>query len=109
MLDTQTYYYETNVDSNIGFNVGIDKIYFGTITEGTTSKRPIRITNNNYKNKVIIKSYGKLADKITISENNLIMHPKETKELEITLKIDQKIKKGKYTGKIIFLFIRQPI
>lgn len=92
------------VTKNMGFDLTPGKLNFGEISPGNGASREIAINNKFDKQiKIKIKSSGEISDSLTVSENNFILKPKESKNITFSVYIKNSTKFGEYKGNIIIL------
>lgn len=102
----QNYEVKLSVGDRIGFDLGEEKISFGTMLPGTDSSRQISITNSlNSPIKLIIKHSGDTIQFVSY-ENNVIIGPKETAKIDFLAKVPSNASFGNYTGKILIKAMR---
>ena len=107
LKDVQTLDMDMEVKNKIGFNVDTDKIHFGGLPPGGMSEREIVISHDfDFPVKVSIKTSGELAEYVTVSDNNFILSPLESKKITFYAIIDEDVPLGNYTGNARFEFRR---
>ncbi|MEW6063215.1 MAG: hypothetical protein AB1571_02500 [Nanoarchaeota archaeon] len=97
---------DLKVGDYVGFNVNTDKIYFGIVPKGASSKRIITITNFNISSNIIIEKKGEFADWVYLDEKTFLMKPNEIKNITVTVTVPKNAKYGNYTSKLKILFAR---
>ena len=102
----QNYEVKLNVGDRIGFDLGEEKISFGTMLPGTDSSRQISITNSlNSPIRLIIKQSGDTIQFVSY-ENNIIIEAKEIAKIDFLAKVPANASYGNYTGKILIKAFR---
>lgn len=102
----QNYEVTLSVGDRIGFDLGEQKISFGTMLPGTDSSRQIEMINSlNRPIKVIIKQSGNTAQFVS-TENNILIGAKETVKIDFLAKVPLNTSYGNYTGKILIRALR---
>ena len=98
-VNTQEVGMDVTIGDKIGFNADKDALHFATLMPGQTGKKGINITNNfDTSIKVQIYVFGNISSLASISENNFLLGPNETKIIDISLRIPSNTKKGDYEG-----------
>ena len=95
------------VGGHVGFDVSSEKITFGMVPKGGTSKRQINIENREFYNKVVIRAYGGLAGWVRVSNNSFVMLPYEKKKLDVIAAVPENAQFGNYSGVLKIKFIKQ--
>jgi len=106
-VETQEIPVQFAVGSVIGMSGDTDELYFGTVLLEGTSRKEISIENDETR-LVRIKVQGVLKelDWVTITDNNFIIQPDETKYVNITISTPREVEYGNYSGKLIIEFYR---
>ena len=87
---------DTNI---IGMNADADALHFGTVPRKGTSIRRMGIANNqNYPLFVNISIEGDFTDWISISDNNFILQPKESLQVEFKTTVPKNASFKIYNG-----------
>lgn len=83
----------------VGFNVGTEAVFFGTIQRGGSGNRDLIVTNNyTFPVKIDIRAYGELAKWVYVSENGFLLQPNENKTVKVSLIVPKDANFGNYTG-----------
>ncbi len=90
----------------LGLNADTDALHFGIIPPGNSGFRKIVVNSKEHYRIVVEASDKELVDWMTVSENNFIMEPGTTKELEVTIDVPKNATEGNYTGDLIISFYR---
>lgn len=103
----QNYEVTLSVGDRIGFDLGSERISFGTMLPGTDSSRQIEIANSlNKPIKVIIKQSGDTNSFVSTKENILFIEAKEAAKIDFLAKVPIGTPYGNYTGKILIRALR---
>jgi hypothetical protein len=88
--------------SKSGFDLTPNQLTFGQVNENQIASRDIKITNDfNKKILVKIKSYGEISEFLTISENNFLLNPGESKNLSFSINPRGLSEYREYSGEVI--------
>jgi hypothetical protein len=91
----------------LGFNVANDSIHFGDVPPDGSGKRTVLVNNDgNEPFTINIKSYGNISEWITVSDNDFVLGPMETKEIEVNCFVPMDAETGYYTGKLKIIYLR---
>lgn len=95
------------VGNKLGIDVGTDMIRFGGVMPGGGSTRILALANNNNMEvRAKLLAYGELKGYVTFSDNNFIMMPNESRNIDISLGIPAAMPYGSYNGTMRAIFIR---
>ena len=103
---TKKYDMHLIVGDRVGFDLNREVLTFGMVTRSGTATRHIGLANSEQTNKIIITASGELADWITVSENNFILEPNESKVIDITVFVPANAEFGNYAGTLKTKFIQ---
>ena len=106
-LDVQQLEIQFEVSDRMGFNVDTEALYFGKNYPGGVSRRET-VLKNNYGFPVYIsaKITGNVSGFVSVSDNNFILMPDETKSLTFYLKTGKETPRGEYMGEAKMCFYR---
>jgi len=93
------------VGDNPGFDTNNDYVVFGRVPFGGASTRHINLYNINQTRRVYISASGKLADWVSVTENNFIIGPEEAINIDVTASVPMDAEKGDYTGTLVMEFL----
>ncbi len=89
----------------VGLSVDKDKLHFGAVPRGGSSRRMIFLYNNDtYAKSVSIKTTGQASKWLRLSDNNFKLASYENKTLNVTMSIPKDAEYGNYTGNLILYF-----
>lgn len=96
---------DLNVADYAGFNVDTDKLFFGSTTPGSTSRREI-VVENIWEDELFVTliATGELRGWSSFSDNKFVIKPGETKGVNITVSVPKNAEVRKYTGKTVIHF-----
>lgn len=98
---------DLEVKREIGINIDTDAFHFGGLRPGGSSERQVSIRQEyDFPVLVNIKTKGEMADLVSVSENNFVLEPGESKTVTFTAKVGKETSYGNYTGNVIFEFRR---
>ncbi len=90
---------EMEISNFIGFDINTTALTFGKIPPGSTSSKKITVNNNKNKEVLIsLKTYGETTKFITLEQNNFILLPYESKEINIFATAPLNSNNGIYSG-----------
>lgn len=104
-------YYEVpvqlNVNDVLGFNVGTDELYFGSVQPGGFGHRMIHIKNDRFLfARANIKVYGNSAPWIYVSDNNFYLWKDQVKDVEVKVLVPEDVMYGDYNATLrVYLFL----
>jgi len=101
----QTKMYLTVTAEEYGLNVDTDALWFGSITPGSSSSRPVNISSSR-DSKVVIKATGELAKWIVVSKNNFKIATGEKAEVWIAVNTPTSAQTRDYEGLLTVYFYR---
>lgn len=89
----------------MGFNIDTDKIWFGIVKGHATSTRRLHLTND-LDQKILIKMTpsGDITPYLTMNMWQVILQPKEEKEVGISVRFPPGTPEGNYTGTLKVVF-----
>ena len=96
--------YEMNItitaeQTHAGLSTRNDKIYFGTVPQGATSVRQIRLTNHAAKQvRVVFDAQGDIGRYIYIPDSGTILNPLEERVFIVEARVPQNASLGSYVG-----------
>lgn len=110
ILEKRQIYASIIVSDHYGFDLNGTALTFGMTMPGGSSHRDL-IIKNEYNKDVYVESYvkGEIRDFISISDNNFVLKPNETKELSFVVLIPKGTEYGNYTGFVIINFKNQKL
>lgn len=89
----------------VGLSVDKDKLHFGAVPKGGSSRRMIFLYNNDtYVKSVSIKTTGQASQWLKLSDNHFKLASYENKTLNVTVSIPRDAEYGNYTGNLILTF-----
>jgi len=92
------------VGKNIGFDVTPEYLNFGKVIAGSGSTRTLIISNEyNYNVTANIFIFGKIKEYTQISENYIVVEPKETKSISIRVEIPKGTEEREIKGKALVI------
>jgi len=92
-------------ESLLGFNTGTDKLYFGTLARtGSSERKATAITA--FDARVAIEVRGKVAQWISVSQNNFLVEPNVPQDIIFRINIPEDAMPGNYTGKATIRYYR---
>ncbi len=101
-LDSEELYTSIIVGNHSGFDLNSTALTFGLITPGQSASRAFNVTNENFfKTKFVIMGKGDIFDFLTVSENDFVLYPGQSKRIIATVDIPLNTLKNTYDGKII--------
>ncbi len=90
------------VDKVIGFNVGTDKVWFGSVPPGQRSDRAVIIKGNpDHPVKVVFKVSGPISKYVTVQDNGFILQPGQNRNITLQFTAPENYTLGEnITGKL---------
>jgi hypothetical protein len=83
----------------MGFNTGIDQLYFGKSYPGSLVTTSINLTNKyDYPVQVSIKLYGDISPFVSVSSNDFLLLPSEKKAVTYYLQTEEDTGYRNFTG-----------
>jgi hypothetical protein len=92
--------------SDIGFNTGTDRLYFGTVAPEGFSERKTTLVSAK-ESIAVVRLQGDTAQWITVSENRLHLEPNIPHDLHFKLTAPSDAVPGEYTGTVIITYHRR--
>lgn len=92
-----------NVDNEIGINVDVDGLHFGTLLPGGASVRTIKF--DAFKDTRVIFIFENI-DYVYPSENDFFMNEGDSKNIDFKAAIPLSLDHGKYKGTLKIIFKR---
>jgi|TARA_B100001971_G_C18205368_1_gene547235 hypothetical protein len=94
-----------NTPGSVGFDTGTELLTFGRLGSGSTSKRTLKIENNeNYPQKVTYSFTGELAPWVNLLAEYYLLDPQTMMEIPVTLTVPSNTSTGNHTGEMTLLF-----
>lgn len=105
-IESSPYYF--NVEGKIGLVVDLNAVKFGSIMPGGSGRRGLFLHNEfDFPVRVKISVEGEKSDWITVTENNILIEPSETKEIKIIVNIPSSASMHlNYTGTVTAQYIK---
>lgn len=101
IISVTEYDVRLNVGDRIGVDIDKERISFGTMLQNSVASRKIEATNNEDRLiKISIEQTGSTLQFVSPEENNIILNPNETRELNFLAKVPKDAAFGNYTGKV---------
>jgi len=101
----RTKMYLTVTEEGYGLNVDTDALWFGSVTAGSGSSRPVNISSPR-DSKVVIKATGELAKWLVVSKNNFKIKAGEKAEVWIAVNTPTSAQTRDYEGLFSVYFYR---
>ena len=97
---------QLTVSEIVGFNVGSDALYFGSVPPGASADRVIHVANDRFPfGRVNIKVYGDVAPWTYVTDNNFYLAKNEVKDVGIIVRIAEDASRRDYNGTLrVYLF-----
>lgn len=94
-----------SVGEKVGINIDTDALHFGTnFPKGSSMRNMIISHEHDCPLKVSIKLYGDFASWMSVSDNDFILDPGESRKISFSVSVPEDAPFGDYSGfaKIIF-------
>lgn len=89
----------------VGLSVDKDKLHFGTVPRGGSSKRMLFLNNQDVYEKIVIADIGgSVRQFVTLSDNNFKLARDENKTLYVTISVPKDAEYGNYSGNLVLYF-----
>jgi len=93
------------VSEVVGFNVGDDALYFGSVPPGSYADRVIHVRNDRFLfGRVNIKVFGDAAPWVRVSDNNFYLQRGETADVKVSVAVPKKAFHQDYNGTLRVYF-----
>jgi len=99
--DSEELYTSILVGDHSGFDLNSSALTFGLVESGQSASRAFNITNDyNFKQKFVINGKGEIFKFLTVSDNDFVLMPKESKRITATVRVPLNTSFRTYEGKI---------
>ncbi len=97
---------QLTVSDDVGFNVGTDALYFGSVPPGSSAHRVIHVRNDRFLfGRVNIKVFGEVAAWTSVTDNNFYLANNEIEDVRISVRIPADASHRDYNGTLrVYLF-----
>ncbi len=96
---------QLSVSDVVGFNVGTDALYFGSVPPGSSAHRVIHVKNDRFAfGRANIKAFGDAARWLSVSDNNFYLRRDEVRDVEVKVDIPRGLDYGDYNGTLRVYF-----
>lgn len=96
---------QLTVSEVVGFNVGTDALYLGSVPPGSSAHRVIHVRNDHFSfGRVNIKAFGDVAPWLSVSDNNFYLRRDEVGDVDVRVEVPEGVARGDYNGTLRVYF-----